>query len=221
VGEATVKVLRGLGVEIGFPEGQTCCGQPAYNAGYHREATEVARRFIDVFEGDGYVVVPSGSCAAMIKAHYPYLFRDDPDLLAKVEQLAQRTHELSGFLVNVMEASDTGGSFTGKVTYQQACHLLRDLGISSEPRVLIRGVRGAELSEMDQCDTCCGFGGLFSVKQPHISTAMLDDKLDAIVATGADLVVSNDMGCLMHLSGAISRRGLRVRTMHLAEFLAT
>ena len=219
VGEAVVNVLRRLGVDVTFPEDQTCCGQPAYNGGFQRDATVVARRFIALFQGVEYVVVPSGSCAAMIKVHYPELFRDDPDMLAKAEELAGRTYELSDFLVNVLQVSETGSSFAGKVTYHESCHLLRDLHVSSEPRALVQGVQGTDLVEMDRCDECCGFGGLFAVRYPHISTAILNEKLQAIEATGADVVVSNDMGCLMHMGGAISRRGMRVRPMHLAELL--
>ena len=215
-----VGLLRRAGVEVSFPEGQTCCGQPAFNGGFQSEAVEVARRFLDLFQEEQYVVVPSGSCAAMVKVQYPYLFRHDPVLQARAEQLAQRTYELSDFLVNVLHVSEVGASFAGKVTYHESCHLLRDLRISNEPRLLIRSVRGTELVEMDHCDVCCGFGGLFSVKFPHVSAAMLDDKLQAIEATGADAVVANDMGCLMHLEGAIRRRGMRVRPMHLVELLA-
>ena len=220
VGVATVNLLRRLGVEVSFPQGQTCCGQPAYNGGFHQEAKTVARRFLDLFQGEEYVVVPSGSCAAMIKVQYPHLLRDEPELLAQVAQLAQRTYELSDFLVNVLQVQEVGASFAGKVTYHESCHLLRELGISQEPRQLLRSVQGAELVEMAKPDVCCGFGGLFSVKYPRISAAMLEDKLKAIEDTGADAVVANDMGCLMHLEGAIRRKGMRARPMHLAELLA-
>jgi len=219
VGEAVVNVLRRLGVDVTFPEDQTCCGQPAYNEGFQRDATAVARRLIDLFQDAEYVVVPSGSCAAMIKVHYPKLFHDDPDMLAKAEELAGRTYELSDFLVNVLQITEAGASFAGKATYQESCHLLRELHVSSEPRALVQGVQGTELVEMDQCDECCGFGGLFAVRYPHISAAILNEKLQAVEATGADVVVSSDMGCLMHMGGAISRRGMRVRPMHLAELL--
>ena len=224
VGEAVVAVLRRLGVDVTFPQDQTCCGQVAYNGGFHQEARETARRFLDVFEGEEPVVVPSGSCAAMIKLHYLDLFRDDHTALERAERLAQHTHEFSYFLVHTLghtlETADFGASFTGKVTYQESCHLLRDLGVSAEPRALLNEVHGAELIEMDKCDTCCGFGGLFSVKFAHISMAILEEKLAAIAATGADVVVANDMGCLMHLGGAMARRDLPVRPMHLAELLA-
>ena len=219
VGEATVNVLRRHGVNVRFPEDQTCCGQVAYNGGFRREATEVARRFLDTFDGDDPVVVPSGSCAAMVKVGYLELFRDDPETLERAQQLAERTRELSDFLVNVLEVSDPQASFSGSVTYHESCHLLRDLGVSAEPRQLIQGVEGVQFTEMDRCDICCGFGGLFSVKYPHISNAILNEKLEAIQASGADVVVANDMGCLMQIGGAISRRKLRVRPMHLAELL--
>lgn len=220
VGEAMVKVLRRLGVELSFPAEQTCCGQPAFNGGHWQEAAAVARRVLEVFQGDQYVVVPSGSCASMVKVFYSELFRDDPELLALAQGVRERTYEFSEFLVRVLGVTDVGASFFGRVTYHDACHLLRELGVSEEPRALLRAVQGVELVEMKESDRCCGFGGLFSVKYPHISTAMLDQKLGAVEATGADVLVANDPGCLMHMAGAMSRRGMRVRPMHLAELLA-
>lgn len=219
VGVATVELLRRLGVDVSFPQEQTCCGQPAYNGGFHREAGAAVLRFLDQFQGEGYVVVPSGSCAAMMKVQYPYLVRNDPELLARATDLAQRTYELSDFLVNVLQVREVGASFAGTVTYHESCHLLRELRISQEPRQLIQSVRRTELVEMPGREVCCGFGGLFSVNHPGISSAMLDDKLAAIESTGADAVVANDMGCLMHMEGAIRRKGMRVRPMHLAELL--
>ena len=177
-------------------------------------------RFLDQFQGEERVVVPSGSCAAMIKIQYPHLVREDPELLARATDLAQRTHELSDFLVNVLQVREVGASFAGKVTYHESCHLLRELGVSQEPRQLLEGIRGVELVEMRESQVCCGFGGLFSVNYPDISSAMLEDKLEAVESTGADAVVANDMGCLMHMEGAIRRRDMRVRPLHLAEMLA-
>ncbi len=220
VGEAVVKVLRRLGVEVSFLTDQTCCGQPAFNAGFWHEAAPVARHFLELFQGDQPVVVPSGSCAAMVKSFYPQLFKDDPEALAMAESLRVRTYEFSEFLVKVLGVTDVGASFAGRVTYHDACHLLRELGVSEEPRQLIRGVHGVELVEMSGAEACCGFGGLFSVKYPHISTAILDEKLSAIDGAAADVVVACDMGCLMHMAGAMGRRGMRARPMHLAELLA-
>ena len=220
VGVAAVKVLRRAGVDVMFPEDQTCCGQVAYNGGFEQEAREVALRFMDVFDGDEPVVVPSGSCASMIKVFYLDLFAADPILLERAQRLSERTHEFSDFLVNVLEVENVGAAFSGTVTYHDACHLLRELHISEEPRALIGGVSGAELTEMTDSDRCCGFGGLFSVKFPEISAAILDEKLENIAASGAEAVVANDCGCLMHMRGAMSRKGMGQRAMHIAELLA-
>ena len=220
VGEATAKVLNHLGVDVSFPEEQTCCGQIGFNGGFRTEAAQVARHFIEVFEDAPHIVVPSGSCGAMIKVYYRELFKDDPEMLERANAVADRTHELTDFIVNVLGVTDVGSAFKGLVTYHDSCHLLRELRISSEPRALIEGVRGVELQEMPNSDACCGFGGLFSIKFPEISTAILEDKLEAIQASGADTVVATDCGCLMQIRGAFSRRGLRTRPMHIAELLA-
>ena len=200
---------------------QTCCGQIAFNGGFRKEAEAIARRFLDVFATEEYVVVPSGSCATMIKVFYRELFAADPETLERVERLAERTYELSDFIVNVLGVRNTGGSFAGKVTYHDACHLLRELHISEEPRALISGVLGTELVEMTDSETCCGFGGLFSVKYPEISMAILEQKLKSVQASGAGVLVANDCGCLMHIAGAMARQGMPVRAMHLAELLAS
>ena len=220
VGVAAVRVLRRLGVDVGFPAEQTCCGQVAFNGGFRTEAADVARQFLDVFENEEQIVVPSGSCASMIKVYYRELFADDPDTLERAQAVGEKTRELSDYIVNVVGASDVGAASQGLVTYHDACHLLRELRISEEPRALIGGVRGVELQEMEEPDACCGFGGLFSVKFPEISTAILDEKLQNIAESGAGTVVANDCGCLMHIRGAMERRGMNVRAMHLAELLA-
>ena len=222
VGVATVQLLRRLGVEVDFPRAQTCCGQPVFNSGFAREARELARRMLDIFEGSQYVVVPSGSCGSMVKVFYPELLRDAPDLHARARALAARTYELSHFLVRVLGVTEVGARYHGKVTYHPSCHLLRELGVAEEPRILLRHVQGIELVELPPAlaQQCCGFGGTFSVKYPGISEGMLRDKLRGIEGTGADTLVSCDMGCLMHLGGALHRRGSAVRTMHLAELLA-
>ena len=220
IGEAVVKVLRRLGVDIDFPESQTCCGQPFFNGGYRNEASQLARHFVDTFSGDNYVIVPSGSCGSMVRSFYPELLKEDPEYLERAQNIASRTYEFSEFLVNVLGVTDVGASFHGKVTYHDSCHLLRELHVADQPRSLIRAVKGADFVEMDDSTSCCGFGGLFSVKYAHISTSIMENKLKAIDASGADAIVANDAGCLMHMSGAMGRMGMRAKPMHLAELLA-
>ena len=213
-------MLRRIGVDVSFPEDQTCCGQIAFNGGFRAEAAEVARRFLDVFEDEEQIVIPSGSCASMVKVYYQELFEDDPDTLERAKAVGEKTRELSDYLVNVAGAADVGSEAVGLVTYHDACHLLRELRISKEPRRLIEGVAGVELQEMEGSMSCCGFGGLFSVKFPHVSSAILEEKLRHIAGSGADTVVANDCGCLMHIRGAMERRGMRVQARHIAELLA-
>jgi L-lactate dehydrogenase complex protein LldE len=220
VGLAALQVLRRLGVEPEFPRAQTCCGQPAFNAGFRREARLVASHFLRAFEGYDFLVAPSGSCAAMVRDHYPRLFEDRPELAARFQALGRRTYELSQFITEVLGASSTGARFPRPVTYHDSCHSLRSLGVREGPRRLIREVEGIELRELPDSEVCCGFGGTFSVKYPHISMAMADDKIARIEATGADFVVATDLSCLLHIGGALERRGSRVRTLHLAELLA-
>ncbi len=220
VGVAMVRLLRRLGVAVDFPAGQTCCGMPLFNSGYHRAAAAVAARTLRLFEQSEHVVVPSGSCAWMVKTEYPGLLRHDPALRALAESVASRTRELSQFLVEVMGVSDVGSGFTGKVTYHDSCHLLRGLGESRSPRALLRAVKGAELVELPGADQCCGFGGSFSVRLPEVSTAILDRKLASVENTGAEWLVACDAGCLMQMAGGLSRRGSRVRPVHLAQMLA-
>ncbi len=220
VGECVVKVLRRLGVEVSFNPAQTCCGQPAFNTGYRDEARAVASRMLDVFRDAEYVVAPSGSCTAMMRVFYPELFADDPERLRQAEDLSKRLYEFSEFLVKVLKVEEMGASFHGRVAYHDSCHLLRELGVESEPRKLIRAVRGVELVELQDYKLCCGFGGTFSVKFPEISVAMGEDKLRAAAATGADYLVAADSSCLMHLAGLAHRQKLPIKTMHLAELLA-
>ncbi len=219
VGESVVKVLRRLGVEVDFPAGQTCCGQPAFNAGFASQARPLALRFLDLFANSEYVVVPSGSCASMLKVFLPELFHDSPDLAERARALAERIHEFSQFLVNVLGVTDVGARYYGKVTYHASCHLLRELGAASESQKLIQAVHGVKYVELEGATDCCGFGGVFSVKYPEISGAILESKLRNIEATGADVVVA-DFGCLMHIGGAMSRRGMKAQPMHLAQLLA-
>jgi L-lactate dehydrogenase complex protein LldE len=221
IGTSTVEVLRRAGCTVEFDPRQTCCGQPAFNTGYRTEARTLAERFIAVFEESNAdaVVSPSGSCTAMVR-HFHELFEDDAGLSRRARRLAEQTHELSAFLVNVLKVEELGASFEGKVTWHDACHGLRDLGLHREPRRLIEKVRGVELVEIPNADSCCGFGGTFSVKYPEISIAILDQKIDAIESAGVDAVISADASCLMQIGGRLSRKGSKVRAMHLAELLA-
>ncbi len=220
VGTSCVAVLRRAGCEVEFNERQTCCGQPAFNTGYRDEARLVAKRFIEIFEESTAqaIVSPSGSCTAMVH-HFAELFSDDPPWLARAEAIAARTHELSSFLVHVLGVEDLGASWHGRLTWHDACHGLRDLNIKSEPRRLISNVRGAELVEIENAESCCGFGGTFSVKYPEISVAILDQKIEAIERANVQAVVSGDASCLMQIGGRLSRRGSKVRVMHLAELI--
>lgn len=220
VGESAVKVLRRLGADVTFNPAQTCCGQPAFNTGFREEARAVAARVLDLFDDADYVVAPSGSCTSMVRVFYPELFAGDAERLAKFEKLRTRFFEFSEFLVKVLKAGDVGARFAHRVAYHDACHLLRELGIESEPRALLRSVRDIELLDLKDYQTCCGFGGTFSVKFPEVSVAMGEDKVKAAIAAGAEYLVANDSGCLMHLAGLIHRQGLPLKILHLAEVLA-
>lgn len=222
IGASTVAVLRRAGCEVEFDERQTCCGQPAFNTGYRDEARLVAQRFIRIFEESeaDAIVSPSGSCTAMVH-HFPELFAGDAQWLERAQKIAARTHELSAFLVRVLAIDDVGASWTGKLTWHDACHGLRDLNLRSEPRKLIRNVRGAEFVELENADACCGFGGTFAIKYPEISVAILDQKIEAIERSGVHAVVSGDASCLMQIGGRLSRKGSKVKVMHIAELLAS
>jgi L-lactate dehydrogenase complex protein LldE len=218
VGEKIVRLLRRLGVVVTFPAGQTCCGLPLFNSGYHVAAAAVARRTVGLFREAERVVVPSGSCAWMVKHEYPGLLTD-PLERAAAERLAARTHELSQFLVRQLGRQRFRSTVAGRLTYHDSCHLLRGLRESESPRAILRGLAGAEFVELPGGDECCGFGGSFSVRLPEVSSAILDKKLASVEATGAGTVVACDAGCLMQIRGGLSRRGSRVRALHLAEVL--
>jgi L-lactate dehydrogenase complex protein LldE len=220
-GLAMADVLERLGYEVAFNPAQTCCGQPAFNSGYHAEARSVARHFLDTFPGDEPIVVPSGSCTSMITHRFAELFQDDAEMRTRVEALTPRVYEFSRFLVEQADVEELGARFPHKVTYHDSCHALRELGLKDAPRRLLRGVRGLELVEMEAAEECCGFGGTFSVKFAQISGAMARTKIDSILKTGASHVVSLDSSCLMQLRGALSRGGHAVETIHLAEVLAS
>jgi L-lactate dehydrogenase complex protein LldE len=218
VGVRIVRLLRGLGVAVDFPRGQTCCGLPLFNSGYHAEAAAVARRTVPLFRESEHVVVPSGSCAWMIKHEYPGLLAD-PALRAEAERLAARTYELSQFLVGVLGRTRFRSAVPGPLTYHDSCHLRRGLGEWQSPRTLLRGLAGAQFVELPAADECCGFGGSFAVRLPEVSTAILDTKLANVEATGARCLVACDAGCLMQMGGRLRRRGSSIRALHLAEVL--
>lgn len=218
VGKATVQLLRRLGHEVDFPQAQTCCGQPFYNSGFKDQAAAQAKHAIAAFAGERTVVVPSGSCAAMVKVEYPHLFEAGSEWHTKAVELAGRTFELADFLVNRLGIVDVGAKFDGKVTYHYACHL-RGMGLVGEAEKLIKAVQGVTYVPLGHDDQCCGFGGSFSVRYPEISNAMVSDKTRCIEATTADAVVSTDAGCLMNIGGKLHRDGKTIRVLHLAELL--
>ena len=224
VGLAAVDVLERCGCTVIFDERQTCCGQPAFNSGHHAEARDVCHRAIHLLheqvvqQGCEAIVCPSGSCAAMLHHAAGLLQGDDADMAASV---ASHVHELGSFLVDVLDRTDVEADWSGRVTWHDACHGLRDLGIRDQPRLLLNKVRGLELVEAMTCDRCCGFGGTFSVSMPGISLAMADEKLDELEGLGVDAVVSGDVSCLMQLEGRLRDRGSSIRGLHLAEILAS
>ena len=220
VGFAAVKLLEDAGCKVEVPEAQTCCGQPAYNSGDRKDTIEIAKAVIGAFRGYDYVVAPSGSCAGMLKQHYPALFAADQAMRAAAEELAGRTYELVSFLTDVMKLERVAARFNGSVTYHDSCSGLRELGVKAQPRRLLSTVEGLSLKELPEAETCCGFGGTFCIKYPEISTEMVRKKADDIVATGADLLLAGDMGCLLNMAGKLSRDGARVQVRHVAEVLA-
>src|SRR5436190_264941 len=222
VGMATVEVLERAGCHVTFDDRQTCCGQPAFNTGYRKQAREFAKRFIEIFENTDAeaIVIPSGSCAAMVK-HFHEVFEAEPEWQVRADRIAAKTHELSVFLVNRLGVENVGAISNSKATWHDACHGLRDLGIRDEPRRLMNNVQGLEFIEMQNADVCCGFGGTFSVKYPEISAGILDNKIEMIEKSGADTVVACDASCLMQISGRLSRLGSNIQTKHIAEILAS
>lgn len=220
VGFAAARLLQKAGCSVDVPRAQVCCGQPAYNAGDRSNAAAIARRTIDQFEGFDYIVAPSGSCAGMLRHHYPDLLGADPRYATRAQSVAEKTWELIAFLTDMRGWTDIDASWPAPVTYHDACSGLRELGIRDQPRKLLEKVDGLELRELDAPDVCCGFGGTFCVKYPDVSGAMVDDKVDDIVSTGAATVLAGDLGCLMNIAGRLSRRGESVEVRHVAEVLA-
>lgn len=220
IGEATASLLRRAGVNPVYRRGQTCCGQPAMNAGYRKEAKKAAKHFIELFGNDEVIVSPSGSCVWMVKHHYPELLGDEPEWFRRAAELAPRVYELSQYLVDVLDLTDTGAAFKGTVAYHESCHVLRGLGVSAQPQKLISAVKGATLVPMQQADCCCGFGGEFAFRYPDISESMVRDKVQDYLDSGADLLILCEPGCLLNIGGYLSRHHPEKKAMHLASFLA-
>ena len=220
VGFAAVRLLEHAGCRVEVPKRQTCCGQPAFNSGDRRAAEALARDLIPALEPYDYVVAPSGSCAGMLRLHLPELFDDEPAMRERAATLAGRCHELVSFLVDVMGVRQVAAQFPAVATYHDSCSGLRELGVKAQPRRLLAGVEGLSLVEMAESEVCCGFGGTFCVKYPEISTRMVSNKAEHVEATGAELLLAGDMGCLLNMAGRLKRLGSTVQARHVAEVLA-
>lgn len=220
VGFAALRLLETAGCRVSVPRAQTCCGQPAYKSGDRNDAAGIVRRMIPEFEPFDYVVAPSGSCAGMVKHHWPGLFADDPAMRSRAEAIAGRTWELTSFLTDVRDLQGVEASYEGTATYHDSCSSLREMGVREQPRRLLRSVAGLTLKELGAPEECCGFGGTFAIKYPDISGRMVSDKADDIERTGADTLLAADLGCLLNMAGMLKRRGSSVRVRHVAEVLA-
>jgi L-lactate dehydrogenase complex protein LldE len=221
IGFAALKLLEDAGCEVVVPATQTCCGQPGWNSGDRNSARELAAKLIDEFEDCPHVVVPSGSCAGMIRTHFREVFSDDPGMRARAERLGARTYEVTEFLTKVAHRPRVSATFAGTVTYHDSCSGLRELGVKTEPRKLLARVEGLKLVEMEECETCCGFGGTFSIKYGDISAEMAERKCAHIAASGAQAVVLGDLGCMLNIEGRLRKRGDdKTRVLHVAEVLA-
>jgi len=220
VGFAAIKLLEDAGCVVEVPSGQTCCGQPAYNSGDKANAKAIAKRTIATFEVYDRIVAPSGSCGGMIKTHYPELLADEPEWSMRARRLADKTHELVSFLVDVLGVERVAAAYAGKVTYHDSCSGLRELGVKAQPRKLLGTVEGLELVELKGVETCCGFGGTFCVKYGDISTEIVGKKTADIASTGAGTLLAGDLGCLLNMAGKLSREGSKLRVRHVAEVLA-
>ena len=219
VGFAAVKLLEDAGCVVEVPR-QTCCGQPAYNSGDRANTRAIAEQMIEAFSAYDYVVAPSGSCAGMIKAHYPELFERDTVWKNRAQALAAKTHELVSFLVDVLKINGVNAAFSGSITYHDGCSGLRELGVRAQPRRLLSSVKGLKIEELPEANVCCGFGGTFCVKYPDISNAIVDKKAEMIESTGAPTLLAGDLGCLMNMAGKLQRRGSSIAVRHVAEVLA-
>ncbi len=221
IGFAAIRMLEAGGAEVVVPATQTCCGQPAYNSGDRADAKALAAKVVNEFEKCDFLVAPSGSCSGMIRTHYADLFSGDPGMEKRVAELAAKTRELTDFLVNELRMDRVPGRFDGTVTYHDCCAGLREMGVKAQPRALLGKVSGLEIVEMAECETCCGFGGTFSIKFGEISTRLADNKCGHIAASGADAVVLGDLGCMLNIEGRLRRRGdTTTKVLHIAEVLA-
>lgn len=221
IGMAALKLLEDAGCEVVVPRSQTCCGQPGYNSGDRSSALALARKVLAEFEACDYVVAPSGSCAGMIRTHYPDLFSGQPDELARAQRLCEKTYELTDFLLNVAKTERIAATFNGTVTYHDSCSGLREMGVKEQPRALLAKVTGLKLAEMNEAETCCGFGGTFAIKFGDISTRLADNKCEHALATGAGAIVLGDLGCMLNIEGRLRRKGdTKTRVLHVAEVLA-
>lgn len=220
IGFAAVKLLEKAGCDVSVPRAQTCCGQPAYNSGSNRDAAAIARNVIAAFEPYDYVVAPSGSCAGMLRKHYPQLLAGDKDMAERAAAFSKKVHELISFLTDIMKMTAVDAQYFGTVTYHDSCSSLREIGLKEQPRTLLYSVNGLDIKELEDSDICCGFGGTFSVKYPDISNAMVSQKAAKAAETGASLVLGNDLGCLMNIAGKLSREGKPIHARHIAEILA-
>lgn len=218
VGKAMVEVLERLGCETDFPASQVCCGQPTYNSGYLEDSKSAMKNMMLAFEHSDYVVGPSGSCVAMFH-EYPAIFKEDPEWEMKAIALKEKSYEFTQFIVRVLGITDVGARLDGIATYHRSCHMTRLLGEKETPFLLLENVSGLQLKPLKNLDNCCGFGGTFSVKMPEISEQMVDEKSACVIDTGADILISADMGCLMNIGGRLSREGKTIRVMHIAEVL--
>ena len=219
-GMAGIRLLQGEGMRVIFPRHQTCCGQPAYNSGDRKTTVQVARQVIQVFENYDYVVAPSGSCAGMIKEHYPRIFEGVPSWCKKAYNLAGRTYELMSFLVDVLNITDISGVFPFQTAYHDSCSGLRELGIKAQPRTLRSGIKGLEIEEYEGAETCCGFGGTFCIKYSEISDKMVTARINQLTSTNAELLLGGDLGCLINLAGKLKREDSPMLVRHAAEILA-
>lgn len=219
VGQAVVHLLRMQGCEVDFPEGQTCCGQPAYNSGYQEDAKKAAKQLIRSFEQSEYVVCPSGSCASMIRHYYPYLFATDDQWRDRAQKLVDKTYEFSQFMVQVLKLTEIKAYYEGVATYHHSCHMKRGLGLSEEPIKLLESIQGLKVLDLPYKEDCCGFGGTFAVKMQNISEQMVDEKVEHILSTKATILVGSDMACLMNIEGRLRRLGHPIKVYHIAELL--
>lgn len=220
VGFAAVKLIQDSGCDVSVPEAQTCCGQPAHNSGDKSDTRSLAALTIRAFDGYDYVVAPSGSCAGMLKHHYPELFADDPDMASRASAFADKVHELTSFLVDIRGMKRVDATFDRSVTYHDSCAGLRELGVKEQPRALLGSIDGLQLTEMEDSEICCGFGGTFCIKYPDVSNAIVEKKTAHIADAKSDCLLAGDMGCLMNMAGKLAREGRKIEVRHVAEVLA-